>query len=175
MHLEIIKMGKWEKITWMSKFMEKETATILMCTFNAEKYIEEQIQSLLAQTYDSIEIIIYDDSSRDKTVDIIEKIKRDNVTTKTIELHINDVPSGGANQNFKKIISDHVDRHYVFLCDQDDIWDKYKVELMMNRMLKLEEKEDKPYLLGHSSMICNSEGEVYDHKVLHDVSFFDTI
>lgn len=46
---------------------------VLMSTYNGEKYIEEQLQSILQQSYHNIEILIRDDGSNDNTVNIIRK------------------------------------------------------------------------------------------------------
>lgn len=60
--------------------------SILVTTFNSEKWIEWSINSLLSQTYNNIEIIIIDDSSTDRTVSIIERLKRQSNKIKLIKL-----------------------------------------------------------------------------------------
>ena len=51
----------------------KPKVNVLLATYNGEKYLRRQLDSVLAQTYDNIDIYIRDDGSSDKTVDIIKK------------------------------------------------------------------------------------------------------
>ena len=51
--------------------MTNKTVSIVMCTYNGERYLKEQLMSLLNQTYSPIEIIIQDDLSTDNTLEII--------------------------------------------------------------------------------------------------------
>ena len=49
--------------------------SIVLCTYNGEKYLDEQLSSIINQTYKNIEIIICDDCSTDNTINILEKYK----------------------------------------------------------------------------------------------------
>ena len=57
----------------VGKYMEDKKVAIVMSTYNGEKYIEEQLDSLFRQTYKNIEIYVRDDGSKDKTVEILKK------------------------------------------------------------------------------------------------------
>ncbi len=58
--------------------MEEPLISIALCTYNGEKYIEEQLDSIINQTYTRIEVIVVDDNSTDSTFDIISTYsKRD--------------------------------------------------------------------------------------------------
>ena len=84
--------------------------SVAMTSYNGEKYIEEQIESILNQTVKIDEIIIVDDGSIDGTIDLIKKY---DVTLVQNEKNI------GYKENFKKAMSlCHGD--IIFLCDQDD-------------------------------------------------------
>ena len=61
-----------------------ETIDILLATYNGEKYVAEQIESILNQTYKNIHLIISDDCSTDKTRDILKKYEND----KRVEIHL---------------------------------------------------------------------------------------
>ena len=99
--------------------------SVAMTSYNGEKYIEEQIESILNQTVKIDEIIIVDDGSIDGTVDLIKKY---DVTLVQNEKNI------GYKENFKKAMSlCHGD--IIFLCDQDDIWLNDKVEIMSNILM----------------------------------------
>lgn len=53
--------------------MDRKTVSVVMCTYNGEKYLREQINSILAQTYPLYELIIRDDCSTDNTVNILKE------------------------------------------------------------------------------------------------------
>ena len=101
--------------------------SIALCTYNGEKFLHQQIDSLLAQTYTNIEIVAVDDASADSTRTILEeKARKDN----RFRFFIND-SNLGYNRNFEKSIS-LCNGAYVAISDQDDIWEFNKIERMMN-------------------------------------------
>lgn len=107
------------------------TVSVAMATYNGEKYIKEQLDSILHQTQKVDEIIICDDCSRDRTIEIIKECKQNNTHIKLYQNKAN----LGYKENFKKAMS-LCEGDFVFLCDQDDIWKKDKVELMLEKMNK---------------------------------------
>lgn len=91
--------------------------SIALAAYNGEKYIKEQIDSILNQTCSDFELIICDDCSKDSTVNIVQDYcKKDN----RIKLFIND-ENLGFKKNFAKAIS-LCSGEYIALSDQDDIW-----------------------------------------------------
>lgn len=106
--------------------------SIAMCTYNGEAFIKEQLESIIGQTLPPDEIIICDDCSSDKTVEIIEKTLENwngnwHLVCNTRNL--------GYKKNFQKAISlCHGD--IIYLSDQDDIWQLNKIELMNDVFLK---------------------------------------
>ena len=103
--------------------------SIILPTYNGYQYISSLLDSILSQTYKDIEYIIIDDKSTDNTVKIIQNyIKKDS----RINLYINSVHLG-INKNFEKGIK-LARGDYIFLCDQDDLWDKTKVKKMVNKI-----------------------------------------
>ncbi|NJL30549.1 MAG: glycosyltransferase family 2 protein [Phycisphaerales bacterium] len=97
-----------------------------LCTFNGDKYLAAQLQSLLDQTRRPDEIVICDDGSVDGTVDLIYSYQKK--TDLPIKLLINK-ESLGVISNFEKAIS-HCTGDIIFLCDQDDIWYTKKIATM---------------------------------------------
>lgn len=88
-----------------------------MTSYNGEKYIAEQLDSILTQTYDNFELIICDDCSKDSTVKIIKDYcGKDS----RIKLYVNE-KNLGFKKNFEKAIS-LCKGEYIALSDQDDIW-----------------------------------------------------
>jgi len=97
--------------------------SIAMCSYNGDRFIKEQINSILTQTYCNIELIIVDDGSKDNTVKIInDYIKKDS----RIKLFQNE-KNLGFIKNFEKAIG-LCSGDYIALSDQDDIWKNNKLE-----------------------------------------------
>ena len=114
--------------------MEDKKVAILMSTYNGEKYLEEQLDSLINQTYKNIEIYIRDDESKDDTVKIIKKYQ---------DKYKNIILLQGKNlgfiDSFFELLKICEDADYYAYCDQDDIWMEDKIE----RAVKFLENTDK--------------------------------
>jgi glycosyltransferase involved in cell wall biosynthesis len=98
---------------------------VVMCTYNGEKYIEEQILSILNQTVTVDLISIYDDQSSDNTLSIIHEIK--DKTSININVTVNKKNKGYIKNFYEGIVECSSLSKLVFLCDQDDIWHPEKV------------------------------------------------
>lgn len=100
-----------------------ESIDILMATYNGEKYIEEQIQSILNQTYSEFNLIISDDCSEDNTVSLVRGLAASDKRIKLIE----NLTNVGYIRNFEKLLlASKAD--YIMFADQDDVWLEDKVE-----------------------------------------------
>lgn len=98
-----------------------------MCTCNGEKYLAEQMESIIHQTYPISEIIIQDDGSTDGTMEILR-----NYEQKHAHIHLfQNKTRKGVNQNFFSVIA-RATSDYVAISDQDDIWELNKLEQQMN-------------------------------------------
>nr|WP_295972284.1 glycosyltransferase family 2 protein [uncultured Bacillus sp.] len=96
--------------------------SVAMATYNGEKYLNEQIDSILSQLDSEDELIISDDHSSDRTVSIInEYIKRD----PRVKLFMNE--ESGVTSNFENAIK-RTQNEIIFLSDQDDVWKEEKVQ-----------------------------------------------
>lgn len=100
--------------------------SIALCTFNGAAYIRQQLDSITDQTYTNLEIIICDDASADDTIKIIEEYR---VREPRIKLFKND-RNIGYNKNFEKAFT-LCSGEYIAISDQDDVWEKNKIELIM--------------------------------------------
>lgn len=129
--------------------MDKKTITIVMCTFNGEKYLEEQIDSILSQTIPIYEIIIQDDYSTDSTWSIILRYK--NQFPDLFNCAQNNTNIGYHN-NFHLAIS-KAKGHYIAFADQDDVWRQDKLEILTKNI------GDKLLIVSNSTCI-NSTGDV---------------
>lgn len=110
----------------------KKNISVVMTTYNGDKYLKEQLDSIRNQSVKIDEVIIMDDCSNDKTPELVQKYIEDYKLQgwKLIENQTNQ----GWKKNFKMGF-DLVTGDYIFPCDQDDIWHLDKVEKMIECML----------------------------------------
>lgn len=123
---------------------------ILLATYNGEKYLGEQIDSIISQSYDAWRLIIRDDGSSDGTLSVINDylVKYPHKIT-FIKDEIN---STGATNNFSVLLT-HSDGDYIMFCDHDDIWLPEKIMVTRNKMKALEEQYGKDIpLLVHTDL-----------------------
>lgn len=102
---------------------ESQTVSVVMITYNGEKYIREQIDSLLVQTHPFTELIVQDDVSTDLTCEIVREYAAHD---KRIHLYVNK-KNLGWNMNFISAMK-RATCEYIALSDQDDIWYADKIE-----------------------------------------------
>lgn len=103
--------------------------SVAMATYNGELYIRKQLDSILNQSLHVDEIIICDDGSKDDTVKILQSYQRKYPEIKLYE----NAENLGYKKNFKKALS-LCRGDYIFLCDQDDMWHRDKVQTMLKMM-----------------------------------------
>lgn len=105
--------------------------SIVLSSYNGENYVREQLDSLIHQSLSADEVIISDDCSYDKTPLIISEFIKDNNLTnwKFKKNRINQ----GWKVNFKETLR-KASGDIIFLCDQDDIWHRDKIERMTEIM-----------------------------------------
>lgn len=100
--------------------------SVAMASYNGELYIGRQIESILRQLADNDELIISDDGSTDQTRQII-----DNYQINDNRIRVIDGPQNGVIANFENAIM-HATGEYIFLCDQDDVWEQNKIEKVLD-------------------------------------------
>lgn len=110
------------------------TVSVVMSSYNGEKYIKEQLESLLMQTHKVDEVIIADDCSSDNTVTIVEDFIQNNDLRNNWRVIVNQENKGWRRNFMEAMWLSKGD--LVFPCDQDDIWRKDKVEIMASIMEK---------------------------------------
>ncbi|MEO6355050.1 MAG: glycosyltransferase family 2 protein [Ferruginibacter sp.] len=99
--------------------------SIVMATYNGSLYLAEQMESLMAQSYKNLEIIVVDDCSGDNTVEILKKFQEKKPSINIISNETN----LGYIKNFEKGCS-LARGEYIALCDQDDYWHPDKIKHM---------------------------------------------
>lgn len=108
--------------------------SIVMATYNGEKYLEEQIESILSSTYQDFELYIYDDRSKDSTMEILKSYEK----KYPHKIHVSQNETNlGVTQNFLHAVN-RTTADYVMLCDQDDVWKKDKIARSLKRIRQME-------------------------------------
>ena len=129
-----------------------DLVTILLPTYNGQKYIDQMLESIYIQDYRPIEVIISDDASTDKTVTIIkhwlEDKNTEDISFKVIKNTVNIGLSGNLSRAAK-----YVHGSYLFLADQDDIWCSNKVSAQIE------------YLESHKECVaCISDAAIMNKR-----------
>jgi glycosyltransferase involved in cell wall biosynthesis len=127
--------------------MEQPLVSIALAAYNGEKYIGEQLDSIINQTYSNLEIVVVDDCSRDNTIEVVKSYQ---AKYPFIHLHVNEKNSG-VTKTFEKAVANS-NGFYVALSDQDDIWVAHKIEMLVNNI----GKHDAVY---SNSLLVNEKGE----------------
>jgi glycosyltransferase involved in cell wall biosynthesis len=132
-----------------------EKIDILLATYNGSKYLHEQLDSILSQSYENINVIIRDDGSSDNTVMIIEEYEKKDSRVRLLSDNLGNL---GFVRNFEELMKNSTSEYLMF-SDQDDIWYNNKVETSYKRIKAIEEKNGKscPILVHTNSKIMNYE------------------
>ena len=97
--------------------------SVCMAVYNGEKYIEEQLKSILTQLKEEDEVIVSDDGSSDRTLEIIKQLNDSRIQIFQNELE------HGYTKNFENALN-HAHGDIIFISDQDDVWKPEKVRVM---------------------------------------------
>lgn len=110
-----------------------KSVSLVMATYNGEKYLREQLDSIYSQTMVPDEVIVVDDCSTDGTVFILKEYKE----KFGLQYFVNE-RNMGVNKNFEKAIS-LSSGDYICISDQDDVWKKDKIEKTFSKIKEIEE------------------------------------
>ncbi len=122
--------------------------SVCIASYNGEKYIREQLESILAQLENEDEVIVSDDGSTDTTLKIISDIQDSRIKV------INNELEHGYTKNFENALN-YCKGEYIFLADQDDVWCPDKVKKCIQAL------QSKPFVV-HDAIMVNSDLEVFD-------------
>ena len=142
--------------------------SVCMATYNGEKFIKEQIDSILPQLSDDDELVVSDDGSKDRTLDIISSYN-----DKRIRILHHGAPHGFVH-NFENALG-NAKGDYIFLSDQDDTWKPNKVKVVLNKLKDYD-------LVIHNAELVDGQGRslgktYYDcthHKTSFWANFYKT-
>ncbi|MBU1043051.1 MAG: glycosyltransferase family 2 protein [Candidatus Omnitrophica bacterium] len=131
----------------MTNLKGEVLVSIAMTTYNGEKFLREQLESIYEQTYKNIEIVVCDDGSSDGTISILQEYEK----KYGLRLYVNETNLGYV-KNFEKACS-LCKGEYIALSDQDDVWLPHKLATLKKVM--------GPNLLVFSDMrLIDEEGDI---------------
>ena len=107
--------------------MHQPTVSIIMPLYNAEKYVEQAIRSVMSQTYQDWELIVVNDCSRDSSASIVEQLAKEDKRVKSLRT---ERPSGSPTKP-RNIAIEHAQGRYIAFLDSDDMWLPKKLEEQM--------------------------------------------
>ncbi|OHB69183.1 MAG: hypothetical protein A2V70_02080, partial [Planctomycetes bacterium RBG_13_63_9] len=108
---------------------------ILLATYNGARFVEAQIESLLQQTYPGIRLLVHDDGSSDATLAILRRFAAQ--SPGKVLLVDGGRTNLGTSGSFSFLL-EHASADYVMFSDQDDVWQRSKVEATLRRMRQIE-------------------------------------
>ncbi|MBD5329863.1 MAG: glycosyltransferase family 2 protein [Bacteroides sp.] len=120
--------------------------SVCMATYNGERYLRQQVDSILRQLGDNDELIVSDDGSDDATLDILRSY-----SDPRLKLYSNEM-GRGVNGNFETAVS-HASGDYLFLSDQDDVWLEGKVRECVSALKDAD-------CVVHDCIVTDGEGNV---------------
>ena len=122
--------------------------SVCMASYNGEKYIKEQIYSILSQLGQDDELVISDDGSKDNTLVFLASLHDERIKI------IKNEGRHGIVPNFENALK-HSSGEVIFLSDQDDVWHEKKVKRCLNALKDVD-------LVVHNSRVVYEEGERQD-------------
>jgi len=142
--------------------MEKNNRNIaiLLGVYNAEKYILEQLNSIMNQSYKDFTLYIRDDASSDSTLSKIIEFAQNYSNIKIINDSLGNL---GCNGNYFHLLS-LVDSNYYMFCNADDFWADNKIELSMKEMEEAERKHINSPIIVHTDLAVTDE----NLNILHE-------
>ena len=143
------------------KTNKKPKVQILLATFNGGKFLNEQLDSIINQEYKSWELLIHDDGSLDNTISILKEYQ--NNYPKKIKLLMDTKIFSSASKNFFHLIEHRSKEANLYcLCDQDDIWHKSKLRIIIERYNSEKEKQRESVLIHSDLSLIDAKGKLLE-------------
>ncbi len=143
----------------MKKINKNPKVQILLATYNGERFLHGQLDSIVNQEYKFWELLIHDDGSTDDTIKILKDYEKN--YPKKIRLLIDQKIFSSASKNFFHLIEQRSKEANLYcLCDQDDIWHKTKLRIIIERYNSQNDK--KPILIHSDLSLIDSKGKLLE-------------
>ena len=131
---------------------------ILMATYNGEAFVEEQVRSIINQTYTDWRLLVHDDGSTDSTIAILHRLSKEDQRIVLVE---DGVQHLGVARNFIHL-ADCSTADFAMFCDQDDIWLPNKVADMLTEISRY--NQDVPQVVYSNAYLWNPQQGIISDK-----------
>ncbi len=142
-----------------------EKINILMATYNGSKYVSQQIDSILAQSFQNYHLIVSDDGSKDDTSKILDEYAKK--YPEQITHHCSGRKFGCAQKHFMYLLTQFHDAPYIMFCDQDDYWHPDKVQKTYEKMKQIEGDPAIPAMVHTDLRVVDGDLNEIDPSFMH--------
>ena len=143
---------------------------ILMSTYNGEKYLEEQLESLVRQERVEMRILVRDDGSKDTTCDILNKWQEKGLLTWYTD------ENKGPAQSFMDLIYKAPEADYYAFCDQDDVWLPDKLKVAIEKLEALPDIATVPAMYFSTQMLVDADlNELGVNQIDYNFTFGESL
>lgn len=161
--LYVIQIPVLEKDRYQKATEKNHTVTVLLATYNGEKYLREQLDSLLAQKGVKVSILVRDDGSKDGTTKILDEYQNKGLLTWYTGEHLN------VQKGYLDLLRHTSETDYYAFCDQDDVWDDDKLLIAVTELDELPQDKPAMYYCGQR-LVDENLKLISTHKIASDRS-----
>lgn len=135
--------------------MDDSMVLVLLATYNGQNYIRQMVDSVLAQDYENIRIVLSDDGSRDDTVSILKEYAEKE--PQKVTHYQSGQRFGCAQKHFMHLLRTFHDAPYIMFCDQDDVWHPDKISKTLQKMKQTERSAHVPAMVHTDLRVVDGE------------------
>ena len=147
-----------------------KSVTILLSTYNGEKYIVEQLQSIFSQTYwQNCTLFVRDDGSKDGTVAILKKYEQER------KLRLECGENVGFVRSFFWLINNAPDADFYSFADQDDVWNADKIERAVTKLLETNNSKPQLYFSDYDFYTADLQYIGYRKTKCNTPTFYESL
>lgn len=157
----IIPIPKIEPNDYNKISTEKHSVSVVLATYNGEKYLKEQIDSLLNQKGVKVNILVRDDGSTDNTTGILDNYQKKGMLTWYTGEHLN------VQKGYLNLLKNVEKSDYYAFCDQDDVWDEDKLLIAVTELEKFSKDKPSMYFSGQR-LVDENLKTIAIHKIANN-------
>lgn len=153
-----IDIGRYEQTA-----LKKHTVCVVLATYNGEKFLREQLDSLIRQKGVKVEILVRDDGSTDGTTIILDEYKKNGLLNWYTGEHLN------VQKGYLDLLKKAPHTDYYAFCDQDDVWDDDKLLIAVTELDEMSKEKPAMYYCGQR-LVDENLKLISTHKIASDRS-----
>lgn len=154
----MVDLGRYEKVA-----REEHTVTVVLSTYNGEKYLKDQLDSLLRQKGVKVSILVRDDGSKDETITILNEYQNKGLIKWYTGEHLN------VQKGYLDLLKHAPETEYYAFCDQDDVWDDDKLLVAVTELEELPKSRPAIYYCSQR-LVDENLKFILNHKIETDRS-----